>query len=186
MTEHEMTRELRRLVCLIAEATKSNNKYGALAIKDLSLKGLINKGILTKALDYDYAPASIMYLENRRYINISQEAEDDLGDLRDLKLINRVRLATKSHAFIYAYQLTDKGIKFLESIPKEDKEAVEPLVKCKNGHNYDIKITSEGIFFICEKCNIKIDSEITDIEEVAYKSIPVKIKTPLTKLKDVI
>ena len=181
MAKEEITREMRRLLCLIAESTKLDGQYGKLAIKDLSLKALIHTAIIKKVLDYDYAPASIMYMENRRYLNISQEGEDDLNDLRDLGLLNKVRLATKSHSFIYAYILSEKGIQFLNSIPKEDCDAVNPIIKCAScGNNFEIKINMEGIFFICEKCNLKIDSEITEIEDVAYKSIPFKIKTRLT------
>ena len=183
MNKEEITREMRRLLCLIAEATKSDGKYGKLAIKDLSLKALIHTAIIKKALDYDYAPASLMYMENRRYLNISQEGEDDLNDLRDLGFLNKVRLATKSHSFIYAFILTEKGIQFLNSIPKEDCESIDSIIKCNCGTNFDIKISKEGIFFICEKCNLKIDSWITEIEDVAYKSIPFKIRTRLTVKK---
>ncbi|MHA1231133.1 MAG: hypothetical protein ACTSPQ_10855 [Candidatus Helarchaeota archaeon] len=41
----------------------------------------------------------------------------------------------------------------------------------------------EGIFFTCDKCNENIDSGITDIEDVSYKSKPIKITTILTKNK---
>ncbi|MDD1778851.1 MAG: hypothetical protein LUQ65_11870, partial [Candidatus Helarchaeota archaeon] len=60
----------------------------------------------------------------------------------------------------------------------EDCNAIDPIVKCAScGQNFEIKTSQDGIFFICEKCNLKIDSEITEIEDVAYRSIPFKIKT---------
>jgi len=166
---------------MIAEYTKLNNIYGALAIKELPLKALIFRGILDEVLDYDYAPQSIMYMENRRFLNISREGEDDLDDLRDKNLLNKIRLATKRHVFIYAYNLTQEGINFLDKISNEDKKAIEKLIYCKCGDLYTISVQNDGIFLTCSRCKVKIDTEITDIEDVAYKCSPVKIKTKLTK-----
>ena len=126
---------------------------------------------------------SVMYMDNRRYLNVSQEGEDDLNDLRDLKLLNKIRIATRSHNFIYTYSLTDKGVNYLDKISPETKKIVDDVFKCKCGDTYKIKVSMEGIFFTCDKCNENIDSGITDIEDVSYKSKPIKITTILTKNK---
>ncbi|MHA1269071.1 MAG: hypothetical protein ACTSPY_04730 [Candidatus Helarchaeota archaeon] len=180
MDNNNITNQMKRLLYLIAEYTKVDDVYGSLAIKDLPLKALIYKGIITHVLDYDYAPISVMYMDNRRFLNISQEGEDDLDDLRDIGLINKVRLGTRSHTFIYAYLLSNNGIEYLKTIDDEDKNAVNTYLKCKCGKTYEIRVLIDGIFFICKDCGIKIDSEITDIEDVSYKSSPLKIDTKLT------
>ena len=41
----EITREMRRLLFIIAEYTKEDDKYGELIIKDLPLKALIFKQV---------------------------------------------------------------------------------------------------------------------------------------------
>ncbi|MBD3226933.1 MAG: hypothetical protein GF329_01995 [Candidatus Lokiarchaeota archaeon] len=181
MSENGITEQMKRLLYIIAEYTKKDERYGVYAVKDLPLKALIYYGIIKNVLDYDYAPQSVMYQDNRRYLNISQEGEDDLNDLRDEGLLNRIRLATKSHSFIYAYSLTEKGIKYIDKISEEDKKAVDSIVKCKCSKIYDIKIKPEIILFECISCGISFNSEITDIEDVAYKSTPFKIKTQLSK-----
>ncbi|MFX0136309.1 MAG: hypothetical protein ACFFDN_21895 [Candidatus Hodarchaeota archaeon] len=181
MSEEQITQQMKRLLYLIAEYTKLEDKYGALAIKELPVLSLIFKGILNNILDYDYAPQSVMYMDNRRFLNISREGEDDLDDLRDVKLLKKIRLATQRHVFIYAYNLTESGIKYLDSIPREDKDAIDHLVYCKCGNLYNIQVQPEGVFMICNKCNIKIDTGITDIEDVAYKCSPIKIRTRLTR-----
>ncbi len=181
MNGEEITQQMKRLLYLIAEYTKSEEKYGVLAIKELPVLSLIFRGILENILDYDYAPQSVMYMDNRRFLNISKEGEDDLDDLRDAKLLKKIRLATRRHVFIYAYNLTVSGIKFLDSIMKEDKNAIDQLIYCKCGDLYSVQVQPEGIFMICNKCNIKIDTEITDIEDVAYKCSPIRLRTRLTR-----
>lgn len=182
MNDDKITQQMKRLLHLIAEYTKENDKYGELAIKDLPLKALIYYGIIKGVLDYDYAPMSIMYMENRRYLNVSQEGEDDLNDLRDLGLLNKIRLGTKRHIYIYSYLISPKGVEYLKNISDEDKSKIDNVIKCKKCNKiYDIQIKQEGIFFICDECNEEIDSEITDIEDVAYRSKPIKIKTFLSK-----
>ncbi|MHA1252849.1 MAG: hypothetical protein ACTSRP_22875, partial [Candidatus Helarchaeota archaeon] len=94
MDNNNLTEPMKRLLYIIAEYTKLNNEYGKLVIKDLPLKALIYYGIISNVLNYDYAPMSVMYMDNRRYLNVSQEGEDDLNDLRDLKLLNKIRIAT--------------------------------------------------------------------------------------------
>ncbi|MHA1298178.1 MAG: hypothetical protein ACTSO9_01910 [Candidatus Helarchaeota archaeon] len=181
MSEEPITKQMKRLLYMIAEFTKSEGKYGKLAIKELPIKALIFKGIIDEVFDYDYAPQSIMYMDNRRFLNISREGEDDLDDLRDEKLLNKIRLATQRHVFIYAFNLTQEGIEYLQKIPKVDKEAVNKLIYCKCKNLYNISVQKEGIFLICEKCNVEINTEITEIEDVAYKCAPLKIKTRLTR-----
>ncbi|MHA1750901.1 MAG: hypothetical protein ACTSYZ_00900 [Candidatus Helarchaeota archaeon] len=180
MSNQNMTTQMKRLLYLIAEYTKIGDQYGVLSIKDLPLKALIYYGIINKIFDYDYAPLSIMYMDNRRFLNVSQEGEDDLNDLRDLGLLNKIRIATRSHTFIYAYSLTNNGIKYLKEIKSDDKIAVDSKLKCKCGRTYEIKVLLSGIYFTCSTCNVNINSQITDIEDVAYKCVPLIIKTQLT------
>lgn len=181
MSEEPITEQMKRLCYMIAEFTKQDGKYGVLAFKALPLKALIFKGIIDGVFDYDYAPQSIMYMDNRRFLNISREGEDDLDDLRDINLLNKIRLATKRHVFIYAYNLTKEGINFLNNIPNEDKKIVNELIFCKCGRLYNLIVTVDGIFLICTYCNVKIDTEVTDIEDVSYKCSPIYIRTKLTK-----
>jgi len=184
-SEHEITQEMRRVLYLIAEYTKKGDEYGKLIIKELPLKAIIFKGIIDKVLDYDYAPISQMYIESRRYLNISQEGKDDLNDLRELGFLNKIRLATKKHFYIYSYELTEKGIKYLNVIPEEDKKAMERLIFCPCGERYEIPVLEIGVFMKCEKDHLFINTGITEIEDVSYESKPIYISTGLTRADDI-
>lgn len=180
MSEEEITQQMKRLLYLIAEYSKLDGKYGVLSIKELPVKTLIFKGIIENIFDYDYAPQSLMYIDNRRYLNISQEGVDDLEDLRELGFIQKIRLATKRHNYIYSYSLTPEGIQYLQSISIDDKNAVDQFINCTCGNLYDIVVLPEDVVLTCDKCNIKINTEITEIEDVKYKSVPAALKTRLT------
>jgi len=185
MSGEEITQQMKRLLYLLAEYSKQEEKYGVLSLKELPVKTLIFKGIRDKVFDYDYAPQSLMYIDNRRYLNVSQEGEDDLEDLRELGLIQKIRLATKRHNYIYSYGLTPEGIQYLQSIPIDDKNAVDQFIHCTCGDLYDIVVLPEDIVLTCDKCNIKINTEITEIEDVKYKCVPAALKTILTDKRGV-
>ena len=176
--KQEITAEHKRLLYLIAEYTD----YGKYLIKALPLKGIIFKGIIDNVFDYDYAPLSIVYINNtRRIMNVSQEGEDDLTDLREMDFLDKIRLATKEHFFIYAYKVTKKGAKFLETITNGDKEVTDLLIKCKCGNKFEILVLDNSIFLNCDKDNVTLDTGIMEIEDVAYESKSHVIRTPLTK-----
>ncbi len=183
-SKDSITQEMKRLLFIIAEYTKKEGRYGVQIVKELPLKALIHKAIIDKALDYDYAPISQMYIENRRYINISQEGEDDLNDLREARLINKIRLATKRHFYIYSYEITEKGINYLDKISNEDKEIMKKFIYCKCGDRYEVPILEMGVFMKCEKDNIFINTGITEIEDVSYECKPIYISTGLTRADD--
>ena len=174
----EITTEHKRLLYLIAEYTN----YGKYLFKALPLKGIIFKGIIDEIFDYDYAPLSIVYINNsRRIMNVSQEGEDDLTDLREFDYLDKIRLATKEHSFIYAYKVTKKGKKFLETVSEEEKKATNPLIYCECGNKFELLVLDNSIFLNCGKDNVTLDTGIMEIEDVAYQSKSYVLKTPLTK-----
>ncbi len=174
----EITTEHKRLLYLIAEYTE----YGKLLIKALPLKGIIFKGIIDKIFDYDYAPISIVYINNsRRIMNVSQEGEDDLNDLREFEFLDKIRLATKEHSFIYAFKVTEKGLDFLKSVSDEDKKITDSLILCECGNKFEILVLDNSIFLNCGNCNQTLDTGIMEIEDVAYDSKSYVLKTPLAK-----
>ena len=180
MEQSQITRDMKRLLYLVSAYTNKDGKYGKSVIKDLPIRGLIFKGVLEKIFDYDYAPTSVFYIDNRRYINVSQEGEDDLNDLRELGLLKKIRLATRRHFYIYCYGLTKKGVNFLHEISAEDRAAVDQLIKCDCGKIFDVLVKEAGIFMKCD-CGNMLNTQITEIEDVSYVCEPIKIVTTLTK-----
>jgi hypothetical protein len=115
-------------------------------IRKVQLLVLIYEGIVAKVFDYDYAPFSEVgnmihnnWLQDnffilqklltllsfqvlglkRVYLNISQEGRDDIDDLRELGLINGLKVSTKGYQSITAFQVSLKGIDWVRKNFKE-------------------------------------------------------------------
>ncbi|HUX98897.1 MAG TPA: hypothetical protein VMV49_05045 [Candidatus Deferrimicrobium sp.] len=185
----KLTAEQRRLLYLIGLYSEVEGEVGKQWLKDLSLKGILVKGVREKVFDWDYAPASIMYRNTRKVINISQEGQNDLNTLRTYGLIARLRLGTSRHFYFNAYGLTAEGVEVFSAIPQEDREPIEKLISCpKCGKLYEVIPEEDSIYLTCEKCDIQINTEVDDIEAVAYMCVPkwlrMKIETvwkPVTR-----
>ncbi|MHA1651843.1 MAG: hypothetical protein ACTSYB_16750, partial [Candidatus Helarchaeota archaeon] len=121
----ELSDEQNMLLYLIGLYSKIDGEYGKQWLKDLSLKGLISKGIRDKIYDWDYAPASIMYRGSRKVINISQEGTNDLNYLRSIGLVARLRLGTSRHFYFNAFSVTEEGAKVISEIPQELRDKID-------------------------------------------------------------
>ena len=66
-------------------------------VREQSTNVLIYEGIVTNIFDYDYAPKSEHVQGSLLFINVSQEGEDDLVDLREAGMINMMLLSTYQH-----------------------------------------------------------------------------------------
>ena len=172
----KLTTEQKRLLYLIGLYTEVNGQIGQQWLKDLSLKGLLVKGVRDKIFNWDYAPASVMYMGTRKIINITQEGQNDLNELRICGLIGRLRLGTSRHFYFNAYGLTPEGVIVFAAIQKEDRAPIDALVHCKCGKLYEVIPEQTSIFMLCEACNVRIDTEVGDIESVSYMCVPKWLK----------
>ena len=176
----KLTVEQKRLLYTIGLYTTVEGEVGKQWLKDLSVKGLILKGIRQKIFDYDYAPASVMYQNTRKVLNISQEGQNDLNLLREYGLVARLRLGTTRHFYFNAYGLTYDGTEVFAVIPQEDRDLIEKLVHCaKCGRLYEVIPEEDSIYMTCEACDVKINTEIDDIEDVSYMCTPKWLKMKL-------
>jgi len=184
----KLTKDQKRLLYLIGLYTEVNGQIGQQWLKDLSLKGLLVKGVREKIFDWDYAPSSVMYMGTRKIINITQEGQNDLNQLRVYGLIGRLRLGTSRHFYFNAYGLTPEGVTVFAAIPKEDREPIDKLIHCsKCGKLYEVIPEPTSIYMICEACNVKIDTEVGEIESVSYMCVPKWLKMKMeTQWKPII
>ncbi len=173
----KLTTEMKRVIYMIGLYTTVENEVGKQWLKDLSLKGLILKGIRNKIFEYDYAPASVMYQGTRKVMNISQEGQNDLNVLREYGLVARLRLGTTRHFYFNAYGLTFDGTEVFGVVPQEDRDPIDKLVHCATcGRLYEVIPEEDSIYITCETCNVKINTEVDDIEDVAYMCTPKWLK----------
>jgi len=135
--EVTLTTEQKELLYLISQLTDSLN-CAITWVKETPLQALmfyaIRKGLFS---DYDYAPISTSFLgQGRKFVNISKEGEDDLGDLRELNLLETIRLSSSKHDYITGYRPTRESKSVLLNMDNEIKNRVDNL-------------------FICPECNQK-------------------------------
>jgi WD repeat-containing protein 35 len=166
-----LTREQERLLYLISLYSKpaQNSSDEEVWIKDLALKALIYQGIIEKVFNYDYAPLVIMFDGVKRMVNVSMEGEDDINDLRELKLVSRLKLSTSKYNIINAYRVNIEGLEVLKGAKKENLEAVDKLVKCLScGNLKEVLVEDEEVKFVCKNCGEKKNIPLLEVEDVPY------------------
>jgi hypothetical protein len=175
--EVELTLEQSELLYLISKLTDSLN-CPISWIKETPLQALIFQGIRKGIFnEYDYAPISSAFLgQGRKFVNISKEGEDDLGDLRELGLLETIRLSSNKHNFITGYRPTNKSTKILHAIDNEIRTRIDELFICPvcKSKNYELKIDVEKPDFKME-CIDCDNNEIIPLvipEDVSYTTKP--------------
>lgn len=148
-------------------------------VKELPLWAVIYYQIVKGTYEtYDYAPTSIQFFGRSSFtVNVSYEGVDDIEDLRELDILEKIRLSTSQHGFVTAYRITENGLKYLKLIPQEVKDEVHHLFYCEHckthldfymnmGNEPDIKID-------CPKCDISdFELDFLESEDVSYVSEP--------------
>jgi len=143
-------------------------------IKKLPLAALVNRGV-RKGLfkDYDFAPVLVDYRGMTRFANVSKEGEDDVADMREMGLVERLKLATSHHIYVSAYRITPAGKDVVKDIEKEHLEAVNRLLSCSScGGRLDIEARDDAPYLVCSNCGEEERVGLFDIDEVSYRSRP--------------
>jgi hypothetical protein len=98
-------------------------------IRKPALLVLLYEAIVANAVDYDYAPASELVENKRKYFNISQEGKSDIDFLREEELLNGLKLSSKSYQPVTCYQVSEKGLEIISKISKKDKLMIHQMVR---------------------------------------------------------
>ncbi|MFX1564353.1 MAG: hypothetical protein ACFFCH_00015 [Promethearchaeota archaeon] len=177
MADLELTKDQRKLLFLIgtyAHETQVSDeqeywfKDGPLlaAIYELTVEGVFET--------YDYAAMSILCLDGyRRFMNISREGIDDLNDLRELGLLDHLKISTSQYGTVTGYRLTEQGCEFLSHVSDEEREGVNKVIRCNDCDGALKQIECENFeqyYFQCPTCNCITEIRIFDIEDVSYIS----------------
>lgn len=172
----ELTPDSKRLLILIDKFSEpaSSRDQRETWIKKIPLASLINRGVRKGIFKkYDTAPMLVDYKGTTRFANISKEGEDDVADLREMGLVERLKLATSHHVYVSAYRITPAGKDVVKDLDKEHHAAVDKLLKCaKCDGQVDLEARDDAPYMICRKCGAEERVAIFDIDEVAYVSRP--------------
>lgn len=176
MVKGELTNDQSRLLIILSKLTKpAKTRHDEETwLKKIPLMALIHRGIKMNIFkNYDFAPTLVEYMDTTRYANISKEGEDDIADLREMGLLERLKLATSHYIYVSAYRITHKGKKIVTTIERIHHDAVNKLLNCKKcGSGYSIEARDDSTYLICIKCKKEKKVDIFQIEELPYASKP--------------
>ena len=148
-------------------------------VKELPLWAIIYFQITKGTYEtYDYAPTPIQFFGRSSFtVNISYEGIDDIEDLRELDIIEKIRLSTSSHGFVTAYRLTNKGLELLGKTPQDIKDEVHNLFYCSNCKTHLDFFMNIGdypeIKMDCPECDeTDVELDFLESEDVSYVSEP--------------
>ncbi len=178
-TIETITDDHKKLYYLLSKYSKPAHSKGEQEVwmKELPLRVLGYEGITKQIFKrYDYAPMSVEVAGGigRRFLNISQEMEDDIADLRELGLLDCLKLSTTTYHVVNAYRIRENE---KMQIPEEFKKEVDNLCNCpKCGQLLETRINpnpkdeEELIEIFCRNpaCGVAWYSGITAIEDVSY------------------
>mmetsp|Transcript_16806 Transcript_16806/g.45849 ORF Transcript_16806/g.45849 Transcript_16806/m.45849 type:complete len:500 (+) Transcript_16806:468-1967(+) len=121
-------------------------------------------------------------------MNISQEAITLLETLVEEKLVNGLKLTTTEYRPVTAYQVSEKGMQFLNSLPNSLFQEINSFVYAPHAPMVDTELLHvsfiQDSFIIKTQSGYSRESSVTDIEDVSYvvsPHIPSCLLTPLAK-----
>ncbi len=169
----QLTTEQRRLLILINTYTAPRDDGSPVWLKDLPLRAMMYDGIVKKVFDWDYSPTSVFVLGKRRFINISQEGEHDLIELREAGLVDKLRITAADHIPSNAYRSSAEGAALVAGLPEKDRKTIEDLIKCLRCESTrEVRVTSSEAFYLCQECESTEHIGLFNIEDVAYTARP--------------
>jgi predicted RNA-binding Zn-ribbon protein involved in translation (DUF1610 family) len=105
----------------------------------------------------------------KRMVNVSQEGEEDINDLREMNLVSRLKLSTSKYNTINAYRINIEGLEVLKKAKKENLKAVDKLVKCSScGNLGEVLVQDEMVNFVCKGCGERKNISLLEVEDVPY------------------
>jgi len=173
--DDKLTQDHMRVLYLVSLYSKpaEHDEEKDVWVRSHAMMVLIFEGIVTGVLNYDYSSCAEVIGQTRLWMNISQEGRDDLDDLREMKLINTIKLSTVNHGFVVAYQVSFKGQKMLKrKLTQSSQDAVNSFSFTADGTPLHVGMQDGAFFFYTKDSDYKIQSKVTDTEDVSYVSSP--------------
>mmetsp|Transcript_29198 Transcript_29198/g.75160 ORF Transcript_29198/g.75160 Transcript_29198/m.75160 type:complete len:696 (-) Transcript_29198:28-2115(-) len=146
-------------------------------IRSVPLTVLMYEGVVAGALDFDYAPASVLVSQDgksrRLWMNITQEGRSAIDDLREREFINGLKLSSEDFQPVTAYQVTRKGMEYVKRMPKHLRREVDDFTHAPPPHPRTLlQVSFDGENFIMHGGTFTRISEVSDIEDVSYVASP--------------
>ncbi|KAF1331198.1 hypothetical protein FI667_g4547, partial [Globisporangium splendens] len=168
-----LTENQNRLLYLISlyskPAIRSSDKEEWIRKPELLV--LLYEAIVSKALDYDYAPSSEIVENKRKYFNISQEGKSDIDFLREEDLVNGLKLSSKSYQPVTCFQISEKGLEIVSKISKTDKLSINDMAYAPGTlHLLRVEWDGDEYWLVDDDSGYRRLFSVTETEDVSYVS----------------
>lgn len=160
-------------------------------LRSTSLLVLIYEGIQLGVFEFDFAPQSRLVnhsdISRRLYMNISQEGCGAIDDLLEWGLIRSLKMISRQHHLVTAYQITDEGRHYVAGVDEQHKVEVMRIAfgpKPYDKELVDVEFDGSS-FMITTPSGYSKESDITDAEDVSYVTspyIPASLRVPQSEL----
>ena len=175
----EWTEEHLKVLYLISkyakQAASTDEKEGW--IRETQLLVLLYEGVVAGALDYDYAPMSVMIGKRNVWMNITQEGKDDLCDLRERSALNGLKLQSSAFQSITAYQVSLDGLERMDALDYDARKDIDNFLYAPPPYQTELLhpewVEEEGEFKVWTgEGGFFRPSTVTETEDVSYVSSP--------------
>ena len=175
--EEEWSYDHARLLYLVSQYAKSARTVEENEgwVRQVPLLVMMYEAICAEALDFDYAPASMLVshlgTSRRIWLNVTQEGKAAVDDLRERRMINGLKLSTEDFQPVTAYQVSEKGMSFLDIVPQKLKDAVDAFTT-HEGELVKVHFDGAEFHLKTDSGNYAKISSMTETEDVSYVSSP--------------
>jgi hypothetical protein len=157
------------------QASTAEEKEGW--IRETQLLVLLYEGVVAGALDYDYAPMSVMIGKRNVWMNISQEGKDDLNKMRERLALNGLKLQSSAFQSITAYQVSLTGLEAMDELDYDARKDIDMFLYAPPPYQTELLhpewIADEGEFKLWTgEGGFSRPSTVTETEDVSYVSSP--------------
>lgn len=121
-------------------------------LKESSIHAFFYLASHHKALPYDTAPVLSNWHGDVRYVQLSQEGLEDLSELEQRNLVERLELTSMENGFLSAYRINKAGREIAERATAEEQARLAPLVQHRCGTVFEYRTGPEGARQCCPHC----------------------------------
>ena len=118
-------------------------------IRSIPLYVLLFEGIVAAAVNFDYAPWSMLISKDGRsrrvWLNITQDGKAAVDDLREKLMINGLKLSTEDFQPVTAYQVSARGLELVDQLDNKHKKQIDAFTTSPDGNLLQVKFVGKEL-----------------------------------------
>lgn len=154
-------------------------------IREIPLLILLYEGIVAKVFDYDYAPSLEVFGNRTCFLNVAQEAREDLLALVQSNLVSTMTFSSSDYTPVAAFRVSERAVLVLQGISSAIRKEVDSFALAPGRDDEEVAARllhvrwdeqSSG-FQLVASCGYKRQSNAGEIEAMSFVCSPFIPKT---------